>query len=168
MRRLAAACVLASLTLAAGCGSDDPDDTAAGTSESAAALTSSAAAAQSSASPSADAATSSGATATSDGGSSSPTVLTGTVGTESDPNAFVITLTDSSGQEVTTLPAGDYTIQVRDLSAQHNFHLTGGSVDEKTSVPEVVDTTFDVTLTAGDYTFECDPHPPMKGSFTVT
>ena len=43
-----------------------------------------------------------------------------------------------------------------------------GSVDEKTSVPDVVDTTFDVTLTAGDYTFQCDPHPPMKGSFTVT
>jgi plastocyanin len=165
MRRLAAACVLASLTLAAGCGSDDPDDAAAGTSETAAAATSSAPAATSSA---AAAASSSAAPTSSSAAASSPTVLTGTVGTESDPDAFVITLTDSSGQEVTSLPAGDYTIEVHDLSAQHNFHLTGGSVDEKTSVPEVVDTTFDVTLTAGDYTFTCDPHPPMKGSFTVT
>jgi|tagenome__1003787_1003787.scaffolds.fasta_scaffold20846946_2 plastocyanin len=167
MRRLATACVLASLTLVAGCGSDGSDDSAADGSGSAAALTSSAPAATSSAA----AATSSSAAATSSSAaatSSSPTVLTGTVGTESDPDAFVITLTDSSGQKVTTLPAGDYTIQVHDLSAQHNFHLTGGSVDEKTSVPEVVDTTFDVTLAAGDYTFKCDPHPPMKGTFTVT
>jgi plastocyanin len=165
MRRLATACVLASLTLAAGCGSDDSDDAAAGPSETAAAATSSAAAATSS---SAAATSSSAAATSSSAAASSPTVLTGTVGTESDPNAFVITLTDSSGQKVSTLPAGDYTIQVHDLSAQHNFHLTGGSVDEKTSVAEVVDTTFDVTLTAGDYTFKCDPHPPMKGSFTVT
>jgi plastocyanin len=50
----------------------------------------------------------------------------------------------------------------------HNFHLTGGSIDQKTGVGDVEDTTFQVTLTAGDYTFKCDPHPPMTGSFTVT
>ena len=162
MRRLAAACVLASLTLLAGCGSDDSGDAAAGTSGAAAAPSSTAAGASSSA------ASSSAGTASSGGGSGTPTVLTGTVGTESDPNAFTITLTDSSGQKVTTLPAGDYTIEVHDLSAMHNFHLTGGSVDEKTSVGDVEDTTFDVTLTPGDYTFKCDPHPPMTGSFTVS
>ena len=163
MRKLAAALAVASLTFAAGCGSDDPETEASATtsaaeteSSSAAAPTSSAAAPASSAAPS------------SDGGSGTPTVLTGTVGTDEDPEAFVITLTDASGEPVTTLPAGDYTIEVQDFSAKHNFHLTGGEVDEGTSVPEVTDTSFDVTLTAGEYTFICDPHPRMSGSFTVT
>jgi plastocyanin len=158
MRKLAAACALASLALLAGCGSDDADTPAA------------AATGESSSSSPAAAATPSDSAASSapDSGSGSPTVLTGTVGSDDDPDAFVITLTDSSGQEVTTLPAGDYTIEVHDLSAKHNFHLTGGEVDEKTAVPDVVDTTFDVTLTPGDYTFKCDPHPPMTGSFTVS
>lgn len=154
MRKLAAACALATLALAAGCGSDDDGG---GT---ASAPTTSAAAASS--------ASSSAAASSSSGGSSTPTELTGTVGTEDDPNAFVISLTDSSGQPVDTLPAGDYTIAVHDLSAMHNFHLLGGSVDEKTAVPEVTDTTFDVTLTAGEYTFKCDPHAKMTGTFTVT
>lgn len=154
MRKLAAACALATLALAAGCGSDDDGG---GT---ASAPTTSAAAASS--------ASSSAAASSSSGGSSTPTELTGTVGTEDDPNAFVIALTDSSGQPVDTLPAGDYTIAVHDLSAMHNFHLLGGSVDEKTAVPEVTDTTFDVTLTAGEYTFKCDPHAKMTGTFTVT
>ena len=57
---------------------------------------------------------------------------------------------------------------MHDLSAMHNFHLLGGAVDEKTAVPEVTDTTFDVTLTPGEYTFKCDPHAKMTGTFTVT
>ena len=145
MRKLAAACALATLALAAGCGSDDD-----GGSTASAPTTSESAASSSS------------------GGASTPTELTGTVGTEADPNAFVIALTDGSGQPVDTLPAGDYTIEVHDLSAMHNFHLLGGAVDEKTAVPEVTDTTFDVTLTAGEYTFKCDPHANMTGTFTVT
>jgi plastocyanin len=105
-------------------------------------------------------------------GSSAPAgeaeVLTGTVGTEDDPDAFEITLTDSSGEEVTELPAGDYSIVVNDLSEIHNFHLEGGDVDESTTVPETGETTFDVTLAAGDYTAICDPHPGMKVEFAVT
>jgi|tagenome__1003787_1003787.scaffolds.fasta_scaffold20821068_1 plastocyanin len=155
MRKLAAACALATLTLAAGCGSNDDSGSAAAAPSSSAAATSSSAAT----SP-ADAASSSSA--------GTSTELTGTVGTKDDPNAFVISLTDSSGKPVDTLPAGDYTIAVHDLSAMHNFHLIGGSVDEKTAVPEVTDTTFDVTLTAGEYTFKCDPHANMTGSFTVS
>ena len=50
----------------------------------------------------------------------------------------------------------------------HNFHLAGGSVDETTSVDEITDVTWEVTFEAGDYTFVCDPHPPMSGEFTVT
>ena len=151
MRKLATACALASLALAAGCGSDSPDATATDTSSSAAAPSSSAAA-PTSAAAAAEAAT----------------VLTGIVGTPEDPDAFVITLTDASGQPVTTLPAGEYSIEVQDLSDVHNFHLSGGSVDETTTVPEVVDTTFDVTLAAGEDTYVCDPHSRMTGSFTVT
>lgn len=96
------------------------------------------------------------------------TVLIGSVGTEDDPDAFVISLTDESGEPVTTLPAGDYTIEVSDPSAIHNFHLEGGSVDETTSVPGTEETTFEVTLEPGEYTYTCDPHPPMTGTFTVT
>jgi plastocyanin len=95
-------------------------------------------------------------------------VLTGTVGTEEYPEAFEIALTDESGEPVTCLAAGDYTIEVSDPAEQHNFHLTGGSVDESTSVPETEETTWEVTLEAGEYTFKCDPHPPMTGTFTVT
>ena len=97
-----------------------------------------------------------------------PSVLTGSVGTPEDPEAFVITLVDSTGEPVTSLPAGDYVIEVSDPATIHNFHLMGGSVDETTSVPEVEETTFEVTLEAGDYRYVCDPHPQMSGSFTVT
>jgi hypothetical protein len=102
------------------------------------------------------------------GTSGESTVLIGMVGSADDPDAFEISLTDESGEPVTDLPAGDYTIQVTDQSAMHNFHLIGGSVDESTTVPDKQDTTFEVTLEAGDYTFKCDPHPPMTGSFTVS
>ena len=96
------------------------------------------------------------------------TRLSGTVGTQADPNAFSIALTDAAGQPVSTLPAGDYTIVVNDLSKIHNWHLKGGSVDETTTVPEVAEKTFEVTLTAGSYTYVCDPHPRMVGELTVT
>ncbi len=95
-------------------------------------------------------------------------VLQGTVGKEGDPDAFVITLTDSTGKEVKTLPAGSYTINVDDLSEIHNFHLKGGDVDETTTVPEVGQKTFSVDLTAGEYEAVCDPHPKMVAPFTVT
>jgi plastocyanin len=144
MRRFALGLALASLTLAAACGSDTPETTAA---------------------PSETAQTE--LSASLKGGQA--TVLTGTVGTVEDPDAFVITLTDDSGQPVTTLPAGAYQIQVSDLSAIHNFHLKGGTVDETTTVPEITDTTFDVALEPGDYTFVCDPHvQKMVGQFSVT
>ena len=146
MRKLALGLTLASLTLAAACGGDSPETTA---------------------TPSETAQTAPSAAPTSpDSGQS--TVLTGTVGTVEDPDAPVITLTDDSGQPVTTLPAGAYQIQVSDLSAIHNFHLKGGAVDETTTVPEITDTTFDVALEPGNYTFVCDPHATkMVGQFSV-
>jgi plastocyanin len=107
-------------------------------------------------------------TAAAGGESGGSTVLIGTVGTEEDPEAFEIALTTEDGEEVTELPAGDYTIQVNDPAKIHNFHLTGGNVDESTSVPDTEETTFEVSLEPGEYTYKCDPHPPMSGTFTVT
>jgi len=93
-------------------------------------------------------------------------ILTGTVGQGDAP---VITLVDSGGAPVTSLKAGSYTVKVKDLSTKHNFHLTGTGVDEKTSVPDTAEATWTVTLVAGTYTFDCDPHAQkMVGTFTVT
>ena len=93
-------------------------------------------------------------------------VLTGTVGQGDAP---VITLVDSAGAPVSSLKAGSYTVKVKDLSARHNFHLTGTGVDEKTTVPEVTEATWTIKFVAGTYTFQCDPHAQkMVGTFTVT
>ncbi len=92
-------------------------------------------------------------------------VLTGSVGQGDAP---VITLVDSTGAPVTSLKAGSYTVKVKDESTRHDFHLAGPGVDEKTTVPETTEVTWTVTLSAGTYTFVCDPHAArMEGSFTV-
>jgi len=98
-------------------------------------------------------------------GGAAGTELTGVVG---EGDAFSITLKDSTGAPVTTLKAGKYTVKVKDASKIHNFHLTGTGVEEKTTVPEVTDVTWNVTLVAGTYTYKCDPHAKMTGSFTVS
>jgi plastocyanin len=147
VRRLALGAALLSLALATACGGAEDD--AADAPESARSALAE-------------------ATAGAGSGSGDSQTLTGTVGTAEDPDAFVITLTDGSGKEVTSLPAGNYSIQVKDPSKVHNFHLKGKGVDESTSVPEVTDTTFDVELRAGTYTFVCDPHPRMVGEVEVT
>jgi plastocyanin len=109
---------------------------------------------------SASAAASASAVATPAGGS----VLNATVG---EGDAFAIALTDSAGAPVSTLKPGSYTVKVSDKSKIHNFHLTGPGVEQKTAVPDVSDTTWTVDLTAGTYTFKCDPHAKMTGTFTV-
>jgi plastocyanin len=63
--------------------------------------------------------------------------------------------------------AGTVKIVVADKSNAHNFHLTGPGVNVKTSVPSIGTKTFTVKLKKGTYKFICDPHPFMKGSFTV-
>lgn len=104
------------------------------------------------------------------GGDGGGQTLIGRVGEEGDPEAFVITLMDESGQEVTSLPAGEYDIQISDPSVIHNFHLMGpGGLDESTTVPGTTETSWQVSLEEGDYTYECDPHSQsMIGEFTVT
>ena len=96
-------------------------------------------------------------------------VLTGDVGLN---DAFVISLEDASGTPVTHLDPGTYTLVVHDHSALHNFRMfgpgTGDAVNVATDVDFVGDKTFTITLTAGTYTFNCDPHfTVMKGTFTV-
>ena len=100
-------------------------------------------------------------------GSSSAT-LRAVVGTPEDPDAFEITLQDASGEAVERLRAGRYTIEVQDLSRIHNFRLIGAGVDVATSVRDVENTTFDVTLEEGGYSFLCDPHPNMRGDLEVS
>ena len=89
--------------------------------------------------------------------------LNGTVGP-----GFTITLTQD-GAPVESLPAGTYEIVVDDKADVHNFHLTGPGVDQMTEVGETGTVTWVVTLEAGEYTFQCDPHASsMNGSFTVS
>ena len=92
-------------------------------------------------------------------------MLTATVGTEDDADAFVIALTDESGANVTELPAGDYTINVSDFlrDAQLPPPRRVGSTRTPRSRATVTEVTWEVTLEAGDYTFKCDPHANMVG-----
>ncbi len=96
--------------------------------------------------------------------------LIGKVGEVGDPEAFVITLMDESGQEITSLPAGEYDIQISDPAVIHNFRLMGpDGLNEATSVPDKTETRWQVSLVEGEYTYVCDPHPEsMIGQFTVT
>src|SRR5262245_16843051 len=47
--------------------------------------------------------------------------LVGTVGEESNHDAFTITLKTADGSDVTTLAPGDYKLTVHDYSTIHNF-----------------------------------------------
>lgn len=98
------------------------------------------------------------------------TTLLAVVGTEEDPEAFEIALTDESGAPVTTLPAGDYSLTFVDRSSMHNFHITGpGDVDVSTDVPGTDESTVELTLVEGTYEYVCDPHvPSMNGALEVT
>ena len=82
---------------------------------------------------------------------------------------FEISLTGADGADVETLTPGAYTIEVDDQSDIHNFHLSGGSVDESTDVSGTGTETWELTLTEGAYSFVCDPHAgSMSGSFEVS
>lgn len=90
--------------------------------------------------------------------------LIGTVGP-----SFNITLTNTSGRIVTRLPAGTYTLVVRDRSNIHDFHLIGPGLNRVvTSVTFISTKTVHVTLRRGIYRYLCDPHSfVMHGSFRV-
>jgi hypothetical protein len=74
----------------------------------------------------------------------------------------------ADGRRMTRIPPGTYTIQVHDLSTTHDFHLTGpGGIDRRTEVSEIEHPIWTVTFRAGTYTFKCDVHASMKGTFVV-
>ena len=89
------------------------------------------------------------------------------IGTVADPGT--ISLRAEAGAAVTDVPAGTYTIEVRDQSINHNFHLSGPGVDQRTDVETIQTQTWTVTLQdKARYTFVCDPHNTvMRGSFTT-
>jgi plastocyanin len=93
--------------------------------------------------------------------------LLATVGSPSSPDAFQISLTDSTGAKVTHVDPGQYTISVHDYSTLHDFHLSGPGVDQATAVETASTATWNVTFTDGTYRYLCDAHPTsMLGSFT--
>ncbi len=96
------------------------------------------------------------------------TIITGHVGTSTNPDAFSI------GLSKTTVPPGTYQFNITDYSSIHNFDLckgascTGTNSLHKTSVAGDGTVSWTVTLTAGPYTFQCDQHPSsMKGLLKV-
>jgi hypothetical protein len=94
------------------------------------------------------------------GHAADPVVLKARVGP-----GFSISISDAAGLKVTRVPAGSYSIEVSDLSAEHNFHLKGPGVDQATDVAAIENVTWNVTLVDGNYTFHCDAHPgTMKGT----
>lgn len=104
-------------------------------------------------------------TTTETGGAATGTKLIGSVASD----AFTITLTTEDGTNVTSLPAGDYTLQIVDQTDIHNFHLTGSGVDVMSEVGGQEDQEYDITLVAGSYHYQCDPHAStMSGDFEVT
>lgn len=74
----------------------------------------------------------------------------------------------ADGRKLTNLPPGTYYVQVHDLSANHNLHLTGPGIDEKTSVGDIEHPIWHLTFKAGTYRLKCDVHPTITGSFTVS
>ena len=93
----------------------------------------------------------------------SQNMLTGTVGP-----GFSISLVDETGNRVTHLDPGTYTITVKDQADIHNFDLTGPGVSQNTEIEFVGTVTWMVTFTDGIYTYVCDAHPTlMKGRFAV-
>jgi len=89
--------------------------------------------------------------------------LEGTVGP-----GFTIALTQG-GKAVTALTAGTYTLRVDDEANIHDFHLRGPGVNVATTVPFVGKKSFTITLKAGKYHYQCDPHASaMNGDFTVS
>ena len=104
-------------------------------------------------------------TDTTDTSAATGTKLIGSVASDD----FVITLTTEDGTPVTSLPAGDYTLEIVDKTDIHNFHLTGSGVDEASEVGGQEDKEVPITLVAGSYHYQCDPHSSqMNGDFEVT
>jgi plastocyanin len=82
---------------------------------------------------------------------------------------FTITV-KRNGVKVKSVKAGKYTLVVADKSSFHNFRIKGPGLNRAvTSVGFTGTKTVTVTLRAGTYTYQCDPHASgMRGTFRVT
>jgi len=93
------------------------------------------------------------------------------IGVVGKNGTFTIALKNARGKVVRTLPAGTYTIVVRDYSKFHNFELERehhGRSRDITDVGFVGTKSLRVTLTRGEYKVYCDPHEStMFQDFTV-
>lgn len=107
--------------------------------------------------------------ATSDSGTpAAGGTLLAVIGTADDPEAYAIGILDESGALVTSVPAGDYSLTFVDRSQMHNFHLTGDGVDVATDVQGTDESTVEITLVPGTYSYVCDPHQgTMRGELEV-
>jgi plastocyanin len=94
--------------------------------------------------------------------------LTGTVGP-----GYTITLKDATGNGVSHLDPGAYTITIHNQSDPatgivHNFHLQGPGGVNMATTSDAGTTVWEVTLIDGTYTYLCDFHPTqMKHTFTA-
>ena len=97
------------------------------------------------------------------GKADNPTI-TGIVGP-----GFSIRFVDDAGNRITQIPPGTYTVVIKDMASEHNFHLTGpGGFDMSTDVDAVGTFTWTVNFQVGTYHYQCDPHATaMKGDLTV-
>lgn len=98
--------------------------------------------------------------------------LIGTVGSTDDPDAYEISLTTEDGPEVTTtLPPGEYLLEITDLSTIHNFHLRAryAGAEVATDVAGTGEKTAVVVLRDGEsYIYACDAHPTrMNVTFSI-
>jgi plastocyanin len=102
-------------------------------------------------------------------GAQSLTTINGSVGTSGNHDAYNIAL------GATTLAPGAYEFDITDYSSIHNFDLckgtscTGTNSVDKTGVSGTGAVAWNVNLTPGKYTYQCDVHTSdMQGQFTVT
>jgi hypothetical protein len=80
-----------------------------------------------------------------------------TIGVRKDPDGKVL-----------HLAPGRYEFRVSDRSRKDNFHLSGPTMNKRTSVVSSVAVTWKLRLVPGLYRYRSDAHPKsMRGSFKV-
>lgn len=106
------------------------------------------------------------------GGVAATPKLIATVGSPDDPDAYEIHLTTEDGFEITTtLPPGEYELEIDDRSSIHSFHLY--ERDEGVDVASEIAGTGEETITVvfpepASYVYECDAHPDrMRETFSI-
>jgi plastocyanin len=83
-------------------------------------------------------------------------------------SGFKIEMVNRANQHLKTVKAGTYRIKIEDKASLHNFRLSGPGVNMSTSVAGVTETTWTVRLKPGKYSYSCDAHAQMRGTFRVT